>query len=1150
VPVGLQRLLGGTDAFDTATSIRSPGEPHAQQETVADGNTTAMTNPPLLNRKLHALLIGVDCYLPNELPDGGFYPSLGGCVRDINHVETFLTNRLGLSQDQIIKLTASNGKTDKPTESEKDWPTYENMVKAFQEITRRANSGEQVYIHYSGHGGRSVTSFPQLKGDKGLDESLVPTDIGNSEARYLRDVEMAHLLKEMSDKKLVVTLVLDSCHSGGATRGFSGGAVRGISSIDSTKRPSASLAGTPEELAATWLSVSANQSRSAKIGAGWAPEVSGVLLLAACRADELANEAAFEGSERNGALTYWMLDGMKQIGPGMTFKMLHDRVLAKVHAAFKQQTPQIHGDAARIVFDTNRAPSPSSVRVIDVDKSKSRVKLQVGKVQGVENGARFSIYAPGTTQFDDSVKAVNVEISEAGDTDSWATIVDKDAVNSIVIGAEAVLLDAGTVRLRGRVRLIEQKTGVPKEIDQAAELAKAGKEIEASSWIRLAKDDEQTDFQLAVNANGEYEVWDASGHPISLRPPLPINDKASSESVTKRLVHLTKFRNVKLIENGSSTSPLARQLKVELTGDAVTGDTGIPVLDVGESANLRITNNSSKVLNITIFDLRPDWGVVQVYPADADSEILDPKGTLDLPLTDVSLPAGYTEGQDTIKVFATVESTSFRWLELPSLDQPQQRSMRRAPADPLEQLMAAFTAEAPPQNVRSFNLGSASVSTWTAAQIDFRVRQPRKGLRPVRDISTALLQSAFDEVAAEKAQTRSRAIAGIATTRASVDDPVFNAMTDVMVNPEEAERGVMDTVKYCASLAKGMAGQLWNAYYHGNRADFDAYKDALTVKFGDCDPNFKDALVKYAEFVLRRGKIPYQPYGKLSDSVFENGALPTDATIGVVADWGTGQPEAIEVLRQVKNQNPKVVIHLGDIYYAGTGPEVENYFTKPWNDVLQPATSGIASFALPGNHDYYSGGQAFFDLVTALGQRTSFFCLRNEDWQFIGLDTALNDRLNGPPTSLHKTEVEWLQDKIDTAGKRRTCLLSHHQLFSTNDRWDDQSHNENLYNQLRGMLDRVDVWLWGHEHDLVIFNEFMGLKRGRCIGGSAFPVGKYEMAPVPENADVPFNKEVMLSKGPAFYQHCYAMIKLDGPTATVSYYEDSDGGRLLFSETV
>src|SRR5215831_1755970 len=166
-----------------------------------------MAETSLLKSKLYALLIGVDCYLPNSLPGGGFYPSLGGCVRDINLVENFFKNRLGLPAEQIFKLTATNNGTTTPPESKELWPTYENMVKAFNKITNTAQPGEQVYIHYSGHGGRSVTAYPNVKGANGLDESLVPTDIGDSEARYVRDLEIACLLKKMADKGLVVTVV-------------------------------------------------------------------------------------------------------------------------------------------------------------------------------------------------------------------------------------------------------------------------------------------------------------------------------------------------------------------------------------------------------------------------------------------------------------------------------------------------------------------------------------------------------------------------------------------------------------------------------------------------------------------------------------------------------------------------------------------------------------------------------------------------------------------------------------------------------------------------------------------------------------------------------------------------------------------------------
>jgi hypothetical protein len=65
---------------------------------------------------LHALLIAIDCYLPNTLPDGGTYKSLGGCVRDINRIENFLTQKIGLVSNNILKLTASNTGNTEPSE--------------------------------------------------------------------------------------------------------------------------------------------------------------------------------------------------------------------------------------------------------------------------------------------------------------------------------------------------------------------------------------------------------------------------------------------------------------------------------------------------------------------------------------------------------------------------------------------------------------------------------------------------------------------------------------------------------------------------------------------------------------------------------------------------------------------------------------------------------------------------------------------------------------------------------------------------------------------------------------------------------------------------------------------------------------------------
>lgn len=45
-------------------------------------------------------------------------------------------------------------------------------------------------------------------------------------------------------------------------------------------------------------------------------------------------------------------------------------------------------------------------------------------------------------------------------------------------------------------------------------------------------------------------------------------------------------------------------------------------------------------------------------------------------------------------------------------------------------------------------------------------------------------------------------------------------------------------------------------------------------------------------------------------------------------------------------------------------------------------------FSLPGNHDYFSGGDGFMWALKQLNQQASYICLENDNWCFIGIDTA------------------------------------------------------------------------------------------------------------------------------------------------------------------
>jgi Caspase domain len=687
----------------------------------------------------YALLIGVDCYLPNRLPDNSFYPSLRGCVRDITHVDEFLQRQLEIPPERIVKLTATNTGSTQPPEPRDQWPTYENMVAAFKKLTDVAQPGDQVYIHYSGHGGRSKTSYPDLKGPNELDESLVPTDIGNSEARYLRDIELAHLLKTMVDKELIVTVVLDSCHSGGAMRGAGEEiAVRGISSVDTTPRPTDSLVAAPAELAATWQNLGGGMKRNLAMGAGWLPEPQGYTLLAACRPSESAYEFAFDGKERNGALTYWLLRSLQQISGGLTYKMVYDRILAKVHSQFAAQTPQLQGETTRVVFASDHVQLRVAVNVMEVDTANARVRVNAGQATNIAMGGEFAIYPTGTTDFTQKEKRLALaEITELGATASWARITQRFNTEPIEPGAQALLVNPGAFNVRRKVR-VSSKTmpETPAREAIANAIAQSGR-----GWVEVAGDEEAVDYQVAINERGEFEIWDPAGQPLpNLRPPIKVGTDTATQ-VVERLVHLSKYAAIQQLENADSVSPLAGKLVVELFGTPPGYQRGQrpvspprlddrgspPTLKVGEQVLLRLNNTSSQVLNVAVLDLQPDWGVSQLYPPlqRGDYVPIDP-GKDVWELLNLDLPPSYKDGTDVLKVFATVGPANFRWLELAALDQPlrsaQARSLPPKPRNALEQLLGNLNAEE--TMVRTVSLAAAASEEWVVESVELRVQRP------------------------------------------------------------------------------------------------------------------------------------------------------------------------------------------------------------------------------------------------------------------------------------------------------------------------------------------------------------------------------------------------------------------------------------------
>ncbi|NES64057.1 MAG: caspase family protein [Okeania sp. SIO2D1] len=730
------------------TSNQSPAQdrPKNRRDGGSRGDTSeeVILSPETPNKtpNFYALLIGIDFYFPHKL-EGGNYRNLRGCVRDINHVETYLKDTFNLTPDQIIKLTAtaSDNNSHQPKESPEFLPTYQNIVAKFKELTAKAKPQDQVYIHYSGHGGQAKTVFTNIKGISGIDQGLVPTDIGQENSQYLRDLEFAKLLDEMVEKELVVTLVLDSCHSGGAAREMEDDRVRAGGFIDMTPRQTDSLVASFQQLEENWNKSTVN-SRNITVANGLLPEPQGYTLIAACRDNEFAYEDVFEGTERNGALTYFLLKALQEFGSELSAEELFNRISNLIHNWQKKQTPMLIGETKRSFFGGQFVVSSPTPTVMDVDIAKNRVKIQVGEANGFKKGAEFEIFKFMTRDFQDSKnKVATVKIVELGASDSWAEVTELHNIRSInndlkegiiEIGSPAVFLSPGVKQIR-KVALIlpEQLPEIPGvNVALLPNTIPAKKEqIEGHRWIEFCSEtDKDVDYFVSLNAAGEYWVLDAEKEPIkNIIFPIKADEPEASQKLINRLIHLAKYESILDLDNEDAFAPLNGKIKIELVKsekrNIVVLNTvdNIPILkEEKENLYLIISNESNRTLNITVLMLDPDLKIEKIFPKGAPYEILEPEQNIQRKLP-LYLPENYQEGEIIIKVFATLDGTNFELLELPALDQSRKGFSNQQPTNMLETLCAKLVDENNPQ--RRIRAVSYANEEWTTEKVEVLMRK-------------------------------------------------------------------------------------------------------------------------------------------------------------------------------------------------------------------------------------------------------------------------------------------------------------------------------------------------------------------------------------------------------------------------------------------
>lgn len=276
--------------------------------------------------------------------------------------------------------------------------------------------------------------------------------------------------------------------------------------------------------------------------------------------------------------------------------------------------------------------------------------------------------------------------------------------------------------------------------------------------------------------------------------------------------------------------------------------------------------------------------------------------------------------------------------------------------------------------------------------------------------------------------------------------------------------------------------------------------------------------------------------------------------ISLVSDWASDTPESDKIGELIKSFNPDFTIHLGDTYYVGTKEEISNNFFEKssWHRGKK------GSFALNGNHEMYARGISYFrDLLPTLGmydetqkkylgQKASYFCLQNDYWRIIALDTGYNSlwlpllEIKYPgKCKLEPNLINWLEKTLDLKNdKRGIIFLSHHQNFSAFEE-DIPKPGE----QLKKIIgDREVLWFWGHEHRMSIYDKNC-LKNnlnvyGRCIGNGGMPVELVSGVSKYHDKVIAYdNRSRFKLKNTDLGYNGFANIELKGNELKIKYYD-------------
>jgi hypothetical protein len=485
------------------------------------------------------------------------------------------------------------------------------ILEALERLATDAAPEDAVYVHFSGHGSQA----PDMDGDEvddELDETLVPHDGRTADVRDITDDELANALAGLRARSTLV--VLDSCHSGSATRAPLAIQPRWV----------------PRDERVSLYEGGRTQTRAI------VPLERRHLLLSAAAPHEQALDGAIDGRPQ-GIFTYALSRSLAKVGPEGSARDVFQGIERELERLKPQlgmrdmPEPQLEGppdqfDAALLSAPTEAPGAADDARLpwvgVQPGGAPGEVVLTGAVVLGAVPGATWAIYPPEEREFEPGRALAAALVKSVARRDAIASLDPTDT--AVPESARAVAVSPP--RAPGRVAVLWLETPETRRARLEARIRESLREVDFVGEGEFAR--------FVVACPGETcRVYGADGR--SLLATLAAEDEVALAANLAGIFG----RSLTAAELLALDNPAAKlDLQVGIAGDAEPGAAGravgrtlAPVYRIRRSGDARSDENSlqlriraSEDCYLSVVDVDSQGRVQMLFP----NEISEARGYL------------------------------------------------------------------------------------------------------------------------------------------------------------------------------------------------------------------------------------------------------------------------------------------------------------------------------------------------------------------------------------------------------------------------------------------------------------------------------------------------------------------------------------------